>query len=283
MHIRTFIPHPSSLILLLVLAVPAARGETEAERVAALREKLFTPRLGDQVPLDLTFRDERGQTVTLGDYCGDVPVILVLAYYRCPSLCTLVLTDLVDGLRAPEMSFRAGSEFHVVVVSFDPSEKPDLAAAKKAAYVAEYGRPGAEAGFHFLTGDRRNIDRLTEAVGFKAIWDARQQQYAHARGILVLTPGGKVARYFLGSFPPRDLRFAVVEASEGKVGSAMDWVRIMCFQYNPDTGKYSAAILRLVRVAGVVTVLGLAGFLYAAWRRSRRAGKGVSGAAAAAG
>jgi protein SCO1/2 len=254
-----------ALVLSAALA-PVAAGSD----LLASKEKFFTPRLGDRVPLDLPFRDEAGRAVRLGDYFNERPVILVLAYYRCPRLCTLVLNDLADGLRG--VPFNAGEEFQVVVVSFDAREKPELAAAKKAAYLELYGRRGGENGWHFLTGEQPAIDRLTEAVGFRAVWDERGQQFAHARGLMVLTPRGVVARYFLGGvFPPRDLRMSLVEASEGQVGHPMDRILLMCFSYNPDAGKYSTAVLGLVRLGGALTLAALLLFWLAAWRRGRRA------------
>jgi protein SCO1/2 len=247
----------------------------------ASKERFFTPRLGDSLPDDLVFNDENGAAVRLAEFGRDPsqprgyrPVILVLAYYRCPRLCTLTLNDLVKGLHG--VPFAAGKDFDVVVVSFDAREKPALARAKKQAYVEEYDRPGAEEGWHFLTGDQANIDRLMEAVGFRAVWDEEGQQFAHARGLLVLgrdleSDRLMVTRYFLGgSYPPRDLRLALTEASEGQVGNVMDRVLLMCFNYNPVTGKYSLAILNAVRIGAVVTVVLLAGFWLLMWRRAVR-------------
>jgi protein SCO1/2 len=247
------------------LVAPVCAGP---EELLGSKEKFFTPRLGDQVPLDLTFRDEAGKKVQLGDLLSGKPSILVLAYYRCPMLCTLVLNDLVKGLRG--VPFNAGENFQVVVVSFDPREKPPLAAAKKRAYAADYGRPGAEEGWHFLTGDQPQIDQLMEAVGFRAVWDPKGRQFAHARGLLVLTPSGKVARYFLGGiFPPRDLRLALVEASEGRISAPMDRILLMCFNYDPSTGRYSATVFGAVRIGGVLTVLALLTLWLVSWRRSK--------------
>jgi protein SCO1/2 len=254
----------------VALTLTLAAGPTRANDLLASGEKFFSPRLGDQVPLDLSFKDEGGRAVRLGDFFEGRPVILVLAYYRCPMLCTLVLNDLVDGLRG--VAFKAGEEFEVVVVSFDPREKPELAAAKKAAYVERYARPGAEEGWHFLTGEQPQIDRLMESVGFRAVWDEKGQQFAHARGIMVLTPGGVVSRYFLGGvFPPRDLRMALVESSQGQVGLPMDRVLLMCFNYDPSTGKYSTRVLRLVQAGGVLTLASMLLFWGACWLRGRRA------------
>jgi protein SCO1/2 len=266
----------SALVLL-----PAVGRAADGDLLAS-KDRYFTPRLGDRLPGDLAFVDEEGKTVRLADYGKDPskprgyrPVILVLAYFRCPMLCTLSLNDLVKGLHG--VPFDAGREFEVVVVSFDAREKPDLARAKKQAYVEDYARPGAEKGWHFLTGDQENIDRLMEAVGFRAVWDEKGQQFAHARGLLILgrdlsSDRLMVTRYFLGgAYPPRDLRLAITEASEGQVGNLMDRVLLMCFNYNPVTGKYSMTILNVVRGSAVVTVALLAGFWLLMWRRARRA------------
>jgi protein SCO1/2 len=228
------------------------------------------PRPGNPVPLDATFRDETGETVELGRYFSNKPVLLVLAYLRCPRLCTEVLNDLNKGLRGVS-PFSAGRDFQVVVVSFDAREKPPLAAAKKRSYVEDYGRPCAEAGWHFLTGDQPSIDGLKESVGFRTVYDPKDDQFAHDSAVIVLTPAGKVSRYLFGlGFNPRDLRLALVDSSEGKVGSVIDHVLLMCFHYDPATGKYSAAVLTMVRAAGVLTMLALLGFWLVAARRGRR-------------
>jgi protein SCO1/2 len=185
-------------------------------------------------------------------------------------LCTEVLNDLNKGLRGVS-PFSAGRDFQVVVVSFDAREKSPLAAAKKRSYVEDYGRPGAEAGWHFLTGDQPSIDRLKESVGFRTVYDPKDDQFAHDSAVIVLTPAGKVSRYLFGlGFNPRDLRLALVDSSEGKVGSVIDHVLLMCFHYDPATGKYSAAVLTMVRAGGVLTMLALLGFWLVAARRGRR-------------
>jgi len=192
--------------------------------------------------------------------------VLVLAYFRCPRLCTEVLNDMTKALRGVG-PLSAGRDFQVVVVSFDPREKPALAAAKKQSYVEDYGRPGTEAGWHFLTGDKPDIDCLEEAVGFRAVYDAKDDQFAHDSAVIVLTPEGKVARYLFGlGYNPRDMRLALVESSEGKVGSLLDHVLLLCFHYDPAKGKYSATVLSIVRVAGALTVLAMIVF----WARVAR-------------
>lgn len=232
----------------------------------------FDQRLNEQVSLDLEFTDETGTQVALGDYFGAKPVILVLAYYECPRLCTLVLNGLVQGML--EMPFNAGKEFNVVTVSFDPREDWHLAASKKEAYLRRYGRPGGEAGWHFLTGKPDAIRRLTDAVGFRYRFDPVQDQFIHASGILILTPKGKISRYFYDvNYPGRDLRLGLVEASQNKIGSPIDQVLLYCFHYDPSVGRYTASIMNLIRVGGVLTVLAIGGFI---WFLARRRGSKTS-------
>jgi protein SCO1/2 len=236
---------------------------------AVLRKVGFDQRLNEQVPLDLTFTDETGQTMKLGDYFGKRPVILVLAYYRCPMLCTLVLNGLVQGMR--DMPFSVGHEFNVVTVSFDPRETAAMAAAKKKTYIASYGRPGAAEAWHFLTGKPEAIEKLTNAVGFRYVYDPQQDQFIHTSGIMVLTPQGKLSRYFYGiQFPGRDLRLGLVEASAGKIGSPTDQVLLYCFHYDPATGKYTTSILNYVRAGGALTVIALVGMVWFLLRKDVR-------------
>lgn len=226
-------------------------------------------RLNEQAPLDLTFRDETGKTVHLQDYFGDKPVILSLAYYDCPMLCSLVMNGLIRTLRT--LSFSAGTEFNVLTVSFNPKDTPRMAAIKKQTSLQSYSRPGAETGWHFLTGDEETIRKLTQAVGFRYQYDEKSNQYAHASGIIVLTPQGKVSRYFYGiEYAPRDVRLGLVEASAGKIGSPVDQVLLLCFHYDPTTGKYGFLITTGLRVAGVATVLALGAFMLISARRDRR-------------
>lgn len=234
-------------------------------------------RLGASVPLDLPFRDEHGARVALGDCTAGKPTVLVLAYYRCPMLCTQVLNGLLRALRAIPDS--AGGAFNVVVVSFDPREKPPLAALKKAAYLREYGRPGAEAGWHFLTGDPVAVASLADAVGFRYRYDPDTEQYAHASGLVVLAPDGTVSRYLLGvRFEPRDLRLALAEASEGKVGSPADQALLLCYRYDPATGRYTFTAIRLLKWLSGFTVVGLAALVGTlAWRGRRKAALGGLG------
>jgi protein SCO1/2 len=249
--------------LLLCAATAASAADT---RPAALQDVGIDQRLNEPVPLDLVFHDESGAPVRLGTYFGSKPVILALAYYECPMLCTLVLNGLASAMKV--LSFDAGKEFEVVTVSFNPADTPALAAAKKQTYLKAYGRPGADAGWHFLTGDAAAIAQLTRAVGFRYKWLPEQQQFAHAAGIMVLTPQGKLARYFYGvEFSPRDLRLGLVEAAENKIGSPVDQLLLFCFHYDAATGKYGATAMGAVRVAGLLTVLALATFLAVMLRR----------------
>lgn len=248
--------------------LPSSTGE-RTDSPPLLEQVDFEQRLGNQVPLDLVFRDEAGETVRLGDYFQGKPVILTLSYYECPMLCTLVLNGLVSALRV--LRFDLGKEFVAINVSFNPRESPELAAAKKATYLKEYRRPGAERGWHFLTGDEGSIRQLTEAVGFRYAWDDKNQQYAHATGLVVLTPGGRIARYFYGvEFSPRDLRFGLIEAADGKIGSPVDKVLLYCFHYDPATGRYSAIAVNSVRIGGVLTLAALVTFIVVMLRRERR-------------
>lgn len=222
-------------------------------------------RLNSQIPLDLKFRDEEGREVKLGDYFGKKPVVLSMVYYECPMLCGEVLNGEASVFSA--LKFDIGKEFDVVTVSFDPTEGPDLARAKKRVYVARYGRPGAEQGWHFLTGSKESIDALTKAVGFNYAWDEQTKQYAHAAAIMVVKPDGKLSQYFYGvEYSPKDLRFGIVQASQGKVGNVVDQVLLYCYHYDPRTGKYGAVVSRVLKVAGALTVLILGGFLIVMFR-----------------
>jgi protein SCO1/2 len=237
---------------------------------APLREVGFDQNLNRSVPLDILFLDEQGHPVHLGDYFGARPVVLALVYYDCPMLCTQVLNSLASTLNV--LALDPGKDFEVVTVSFDPREKPALAAAKKATYLTRYKRPGAAGGWHFLTGEQASIDRLTKAVGFRYVWDAGAKQFAHPAGITVLTPEGRLARYLFGiEYGPRDLRFAIVDASTGKVGTPVDRVLLYCYHYDAETGRYSLLVMRVIRIAGVTTVLALVAFIAVMVRKEKDA------------
>jgi protein SCO1/2 len=236
---------------------------------AALQGIGFDQRLNQQAPLDAHFIDESGKPVQLGEYFGSKPVILVLAYYQCPRLCTLVLNGLVQGML--EMGLDAGKDYQVVTVSFDPREDWRLAASKKESYLQRYGRPGAAEGWHFLTGEEDQIKHLTDAVGFRFRFDPVQNQFMHASGIMILTPGGKISRYFYDvSYPGRDLRLGLVEASNNKIGSPVDQILLYCFHYDATLGRYSASIMNMVRVMGVGTLLAIGAFVFFLQRRHLR-------------
>lgn len=233
-----------------------------------LSEVRFDQRLDAQVPPDLVFQDESGASVRLGDFFGRKPIILTLNYFACPMLCPLALEGLVRSLRP--LSFSVGEEFEVLTVSFDPRETPALAASAKGKHLHAYGRPRAEAGWHFLTGPKEAIRSLSETVGFNAVYDAERQEYAHAAGIIVLTPQGRVARYLFGvDVPTRDLRLALVEAAAGTIGSPADRLLLFCYRYDPATGQYTMAVMRTLRLAGLATLLGFGGFLLTMFRRER--------------
>jgi protein SCO1/2 len=258
------------LVLLVAAAGSWGHVPLSAEEPPGQNQPIgFDQLLNAQIPLDLTFRDEAGKPFALRTAFSGRPVILVLAYYRCPMLCTEVLDGLVESLRA--ISLTPGKDFQVVVVSFDPSESAALAAAKKQNYVESYGRTSTAAAWHFLTGDAESIRHLTQAVGFRYWYDSKQRQYAHASGIMVLTPEGVLARYFYGiQYPPRDLRLALVEAGQNKIGSLVDQVLLLCYHYDPMTGKYAPQVLAFVRMGGVATLLVLGICLGRSWWKAAR-------------
>jgi protein SCO1 len=257
------------LLAMTCLLLATGLAGAEDKRPPMLREVGVEQRLGQTLPLDALFADELGRPVRLGQYFGRRPVVLALAYYNCPMLCTQVFNGLVSALRV--LSFDAGKEFDVVAISFDPRDKPRDAAAKKKAYLDEYRRPGAAAGWHFLTGGTASIERVTKAAGFRYRYDEETGQFAHAAAIYVATPDGRLSRYFYGiEYAPRDLRLALVEASDRRIGSPVDQILLFCYHYDPKLARYSAAILSLVRMGGVAAVLALSTFLTVMWRRDRR-------------
>ena len=243
-------------------------GDATADRPGLLSEIRIDQRLNHQVPLDLPFVDENGTPVRLGDYFGKRPVLLALVYYECPMLCTQVLNGLVTALGV--MNFEPGREFEVVAVSINPREGPGLASQKKAAYMERYKRPHTAGGWHFLTGEEAAIKQLADAVGFRYAYDETIKQYAHGAGIELLTPKGVISKYFYGiEFSARDIRLGVIEASDERIGTPIDDFLLFCYHYDPATGKYGAAVLRLVRLGGIVTVLAFLSFLTVSLRRER--------------
>ncbi len=230
-------------------------------------------KLNTQIPLDLPFRDESGNAVRLGDYFKPgKPVLLNFVYYECPMLCTEVLNGMTGMLKV--LKFDPGKDFEIVTVSFDSREKPNLAAAKKKVYMQRYGRPDAAPGWHFLTGDQDAIAKLTDSVGFHYKWDERSQQFAHATAIMVATPEGKLSHYFYGiEYSPKDIRLALVEASHEKIGTPVDQVLLYCYHYDSRTGKYGAVVTRVLRLAGIATIVILGGFLLIMFRREPKNSK----------
>ncbi len=241
-------------------------------RPPALREVGIEQRLNQQVPLDLTFKDESGKTVRLGDYFRGKPVVLSLVYYKCPMLCNLVMNGELRSFRQVQQTL--GRDFEAVTVSFDPSETPALAAEKKASYVDKYNRPGAAEGWHFLTGADDQIHKLADSVGFSYRWDDKTKQWAHASGIMILTPQGLVSRYQYGiEYSKNDLRLSLVDSSANKIGSITDQMLLFCYHYDPTKGKYTFAIMNALRVAGTASVLALGLFMFVNLRRDRLVGR----------
>jgi protein SCO1 len=270
----------AAILLLLALLTASAWGQMNNgvmsppanSRPPRLENVGIDQHLDAQVPPDLIFRDETGKTVKLGDYFGQKPLILNLVYYNCTMLCGEALAGLASAMRL--VKFDVGNQFDVITVSFDPRETPEMAAAKKIDYVKRYGRANAAAGWHFLTGQPESINALTKTVGFQYQYDPKSNQYAHATAIMVLTPQGRISRYFYGvDFPPKDLRMGLVEASQGKIGNAVDAVLLYCYHYDPETGKYGAMVSNILRLAGAATILLLGGLIFILWRLDRSVSK----------
>ena len=267
-------------VMSLMTAVVSAQGEAPGLRPAAalpsnqvpgvLGQVAFEQRLNEQLPLDLPFTNEAGERVKFGDYFGRKPVVLAFVYYECPMLCTQVLNGLESALRVIDESI--GREFDVVTVSFDPRETAVLAAGKKKVYLERYKRPSAEQGWHFLTGDEASIAALTRAAGFSYVYDEDTKQFAHASGIVVATPAGRLSRYFFGiDYSPRDVKFALIESSSEKIGSLSERLLLYCYHYDPATGNYGFMAMRAVRLGGAVTLAALFGFMFVSIRRDHRA------------
>ncbi len=227
------------------------------EKPRDLEEVRIDQRLNEPLPLDAVFQDENGNVVRLGAYFGSKPVVLALVYYSCPMLCNQVLNGMTSGLDVLK-ALNIGKEYEVLTVSFDPRETPELARQKKETYIKWYKREGAAEGWHFLTGDQPNIDRLTQAAGFHYKWDEKTAQFIHPSGIMIATPEGKLARYFYGiEYAPKDLRLGLVEASDGKIGSPVDQLLLYCYHYDPASGKYGVVVMNIIRLGGAVTVLAI--------------------------
>ncbi|PWU10886.1 MAG: SCO family protein [Terriglobia bacterium] len=229
-------------------------------------------RLDQQVPLNLMFRDEAGRPVPLSQFFHGKPVLLAPVYFRCPMLCTQILSGIASALKA--VSFNPGQDFEVVAFSFDPKDTAETASSKKEMYLKRYGRANTTNGWHFLTGEETSIQALTQAIGFHYKYDAEHDQFAHASGVMLLTPEGRLSRYFYGvEYAPRDLRLGLVEASANKIGTAVDEALLFCFHYDPATGKYGAIAIDVLRLTGAAFALIGGAFLVIAWRRDWRLGR----------
>src|SRR5579862_1120216 len=252
----------------VLFAVPSGRAQQTAP-VPILNNVSISQNLNTQLPADLVFRDETGKAVRLGDFFGQKPIVLSLVYFECPALCTEVLNGQLQTMKS--ISLNLGKDFEAVTVSFEPKDTPALAKAKRDVYAGQYGRPGAADHWHFLTGEQKSIDALTQAVGFHYAYDSAGRQYGHAAAIMVLTPDGRIDRYFYGvEYPARDVRLGLVEASQGKIGSPTDHALLYCYQYDPTTGKYGLVVMNVVRAGGVLTLLALGIFMFVMFRRDRR-------------
>lgn len=278
-----------TIILTAFIAVPAQKSEhynsplyapktydpsqtTSNGLPEALQSIGIEQKLGDKLPMDAEFKNEDGRTVKLGDYFSKgKPVIVAFVYYECPMLCNQVLNGLTGSLKG--INFDAGKDFDVLAISFDAREndKPDLAKNKKAAYVERYGRQGSENGWHFLTGAQASIDQVTKAAGFNYKWDEKSNQFAHAGGIMITTPDGKLARYLYGiDYAPKDLKFGLMESAESRVGNPAEQLLLYCYHYDPSTGKYGLAILNVIRLGAIATLIGMGAMALVFWRRNKR-------------
>lgn len=273
-----------SILFISAVAVWAQqRGPVQPSHMQAATPVVLPPalqgvgidqKLNDQVPLNLVFKDEYGRSAPLATYFGSKPVVLALVYYQCPMLCTQILNGLTSSLK--EVSFDPGKDFQVLAVSFDPQDTPQLAMQKRENYLRRYDRAGTANGWHFLTGDEQNIKALTSAVGFRYKYDAVNKQYIHASGIMILTPHGRLSRYFYGvDYAPRDIRLGLVEASADQIGSPVDQVLLFCYHYDPATGKYGAVTMNILRLFGGAFVLVCGTILLIWWRRDVRADRKV--------
>lgn len=262
------IRHAATALLALTLALPAAAGQEKLPK--DLEGVGITEHLREQVPLDIPFVDSEGNNVRLSDYFqGDLPVILNLGYYSCPMLCGLVLNGLLDGLK--ELQYSPGEDYRVVTVSIDHTETSKLAGLKKKSVMEDFARPGAEEGWCFLTGTEENIRRLTDAVGFTFKWNEDRNEYAHAAGIQVLTPDGRLSRYLYGVvYEPNDLRLSLLEAADGKIGSPVDQILMFCYHYDAEKGRYAPAARKLMSAGAAFAVIVLGGALFTFWRREKK-------------
>ncbi|MBZ5641327.1 MAG: SCO family protein [Acidobacteriia bacterium] len=271
-------------LAVIALAASPAHAQMNSAAPPILREVSISQNLNAQIPADLPFRDENGNPVRLGDYFGARPIVLSLVYFNCPALCTEVLNGELHTMQASSLTL--GKDYDAVSVSFDPKDTPDVARAKRDVYTAQYrqfGRPAAAQNWHFLTGDAASINALTKAVGFHYAYDPAINQFAHAAAIVLLTPDGRVSRYFYGiTYAARDFRLGLVDASSGKIGTLTDQAMLFCYQYDPETGKYGMVVMNIVRAGGALTLLALGIFMFVMFRRDRRNALASSAANSAA-
>jgi protein SCO1/2 len=261
--------------LVLAATLAAASAGAQSGLPAALTDVGWDQRIGEKLPLDVRVRDEAGRELPLGEYFGKRPVVLAFVYYQCPMLCTLALNGLVSAMGV--LSFEPGREYEVVTISFDPEDTAERAAANKRSYLNRLRRSGAQSGWHFVTASEEAVKQLTGAAGFRYAWDEPTRQFAHPAGIVVATPEGTLSHYLFGiEYAPRDLRYALVEASAGRLGTALDQAVLYCFSYDPATGRYGMVIMRVVRVAGIATVIALGGFVALMLRRERASARGLA-------
>jgi protein SCO1/2 len=254
-------PSNKWLSLGLLGVVAASVATAQFPRPAIAQGVGIDQKLNSQIPLDLAFHDEQGATVPLRTYFGDKPVVISMVYFSCGSLCPMSIKETVTSLN--RLPLKPGSDYNVLVVSFDPKDTPAIASKEKAEFAKYFKEAGYGDGFHFLTGDQTAITRLTDAIGWKYKWDKATQQFVHAGGIMVATPDGKMSKYFYGlAYAPQDVRLALVEASQHKIGSPVDYITLFCFHYDPTTGKYTLAITNLLKIGGCLTVVLLAGFIF---------------------
>lgn len=267
---------PVTIILAAFAGVASAQtipdnvGKSSANLPALLQNVGFEPQLNSQLPLDTPFRDESGNGVRLRDFFNHKPVLLAFVYYTCPMLCDQLETGVVGALKM--LSFNPGRDYEVVFVSFDAKDTPQAAARKKQSAMSHFGRPETAAGWHFLTGSKDSVDALTKAANFRYALDPQTKIFAHASGFMLLTPEGRISRYFYGvEFPSRDVRLGLVDASAGKIGTPIDHLLLFCFQYNPATARYSAVVLKLVRLGGLATIFAIVAGIVIFRRRDHRA------------
>ena len=257
---------------LCAAALAVAAMPVRAQQLAApaiLRQVSIAQNLNTRIPPEISFRDEAGNAVRLGDFYGRKPIVLSLVYFDCPALCTEVLNGELHTMKA--MLIGLGKDYEAITVSFEPKDTPALARAKHDVYAGQVGSPGAAEHWHFLTGEQSSINALTQTVGFHYAYDSANRQYAHAAAIMVLTPDGRISRYFYGvQFPARDVRLGLVEASAGKIGTVADHAMLLCYQYDPETGKYGFVVMNIVRGGGILTLLALGMYMFVMFRRDRQ-------------